>query len=102
MDVRYFINPVTGLPHIYDHGFTEAEVEQVLARPGEDKPVSKRPDRPASRRSRQAVGQTAAGRYLRVIYAPDLAGDGVFVVTAIPLTRNELRAYRRRKKRGWR
>jgi hypothetical protein len=100
MDVRYHHNPVTGLPHIYDHGFTEAEVEWVLARPGEDRPASRRPDKPASMRARQAMGQTMAGRYLRVIYVPDLVGDGVFVVTAIPLTRNELKAYRRRKKRG--
>ena len=32
MDVRYYYDPITGLPHIYDHG-TEAEVEWVLARP---------------------------------------------------------------------
>ena len=28
------------------------------------------------------MGQTAAGRYLRVIYLPEEVGDGVFVVTA--------------------
>jgi hypothetical protein len=66
MDLRYYLNPVTGQPHIYDHGITEAEVECVLARPGEDGP--------SSGDSRQAIGQTEAGRYLRVIYAPDPGG----------------------------
>ena len=92
MDVRYFIDPTTGLPHIYEHGVTEAEVERLLARPGEDGP--------SSNGSRQSTGQTAAGRYLRVVYVPDPVGDGVFVVTAYPLTGKPLKAYRRRKKRG--
>jgi hypothetical protein len=91
MQVRYYRNPVTGLPHIYDHGVTEAEVERILARPGEDGP--------SSGDSRQALGQTEAGRYLRVIYVPDKAGDGVFVVTAYPLTGRALQAYRRRRRR---
>ena len=49
--------------------------------------------------SRQALGQTDAGRYLRVIYVPDKEGDGVFVVTAYPLAGKQLRAFRRRKRR---
>lgn len=89
MDIRYYHDPVTGLPHIYDHGVTE--VEWVLARPGEDGP--------STNDSRQAVGQTQAGRYLRVIYVPDEVGDGVFVVTAYPLTGKALQAYRRRRGR---
>jgi hypothetical protein len=63
MDVRYFEDPETGEPHIYEHGVTEAEVEYVLRHPGED--------RPESDDSRHVLGQTAAGRYLRVIYVPD-------------------------------
>ena len=59
-------DPETGLPHIYDHGVTEAEAEEILAHPGEDEPCS--------RGSRQALGQTADGRYLRVIYVPDEEG----------------------------
>ena len=74
MEVRYYVNPVTGLPHIYDHGVTEAEVERVLNRPGEDGP--------SSDGSRQALGQSEGGRYLRVVYVPDEDGEGVFVVTA--------------------
>jgi hypothetical protein len=36
---------------------------------------------------------------LRVIYVPDPEGDGVFVVTAYPLTDKPLKAYRRRRRR---
>lgn len=91
MEIRYYLDPETDLPHIYDHGVTEAEVEWILRRVGEDGP--------SSGGSRQAVGQTKGGRYLRVIYVPDEEGDGVFVVTAYPLTDREVRAYRRRKRR---
>lgn len=54
MDIRYYLDPETGLPHIYDHGVTEAEVEWVLRRVGEDGP--------SSGGSRQAVGRTEGGR----------------------------------------
>ena len=91
MEVRYYNNPLTGQPHIYDHGITEAEVEWVLARPGEDGP--------SSDDSRQAIGQMESGRYLRVIYVPDDDGSGVFVITAYPLTGKALKAYRRRQRR---
>jgi hypothetical protein len=91
MDVRYYRNPITDLPHIYDHGVTQAEVEWILGRPGEDGP--------SSNGARQATGQTSGGRCLRVIYVPDLVGDGVFVVTAYPLTGKPLQAFRRRRRR---
>ena len=58
MDVRYYRDPVTGLPHIYDHGVTEAEVEWVLTRPGEDGL--------SSGGTRQSIGQSPAGRYLHM------------------------------------
>ena len=91
MEVRYHLDPDTGQPHIYGHGVTEPEVEWILAHPGEDEPCS--------RGSRQALGQTEAGRYLRVIYVPDDEGDGVFVVTAYPLAGKQLKAFRRRQRR---
>ena len=50
MEVRYYRDPETGLPHIYDHGVTEAEAEWVLNHPGEDGACSGS--------SRQAIGQT--------------------------------------------
>ena len=36
--MRYYSDPVTGEPHIYKHGVSETEVEDVLAAPGEDRP----------------------------------------------------------------
>ncbi len=91
MDVRYYHDSETGQPHIYGHGVTEPEVEYILDHPGEDELCSGD--------SRQALGQTAAGRYLRVIYVPDEEGPGVFVVTAYPLAGKQLKAFRRRQRR---
>jgi hypothetical protein len=91
MEVRYYIDPETDQPHIYGHGVTEAEAEWILAHPAEDTACSGG--------SRQALGQTVDGRHLRVIYVPDEAGDGVFVVTAYPLAGKQLKAFRRRQRR---
>jgi len=91
MEVRYYRDPETGLPHIYEHGVTEAEAEWVIAHPGEDEVCSGG--------SRQALGQTQGGRFLRVVYVPDEVGDGVFVVTAYPLAGKQLKAFRRRRRR---
>jgi hypothetical protein len=49
--------------------------------------------------SRVALGQTRAGRYLRVVYVPDPEPDSVFVLTAYDLTWNAKHALRRRRKR---
>jgi hypothetical protein len=91
MDIRYYRDPESGLPHIYDHGVTEAEAEWILAHPGEDDACSDG--------SRQALGKTVGGRYLRVVYVPDEEGDGVFVVTAYALAGKQLKAFRRRQRR---
>lgn len=91
MEIRYYLDTDTGLPHVYGHGVTEAEVERVLRRPAEDGP--------SSGNSRQAIGQAEGGRYIRVIYVPDEDNDAVFVVTAYPLAGRELKALRRRKRR---
>ncbi len=91
MEIRCYREPETGLPHIYSHGVTEAEAEWILAHPLEDGP--------SSDDSRQALGQTEAGRYLRVVYVPDEEGDGIFVVTAYPLAGKQLQAFRRRRRR---
>jgi hypothetical protein len=89
LNIRYYIDPQTGAPHIHNHRVSEDEVEAALARPGED--------RPGAEGARIAVGQTSAGRYLRVIYVPEVGG--VFVITAYELTGKPLLAYRRRKRR---
>ncbi len=91
MDFRYQVNPETDQPHIYGHGVTEGEVEYVLRHPGED--------RAGRDGSRHALGQTAAGRYLRVIYVPDEEGDEVFVVTAYEITGKPLKAFKKRRRR---
>lgn len=91
MDIRYFIDPENGSPHIYRHGVTEQDVKDVLRRPIED--------RPGREGSRIAIGQTEAGRYVRVIYVSDPAPDSVFVITAYPLGWKALRALRRRRRR---
>jgi hypothetical protein len=36
MEVRFYIDPSTGLPHIYAHQVSEQEVEEVLNSPGEE------------------------------------------------------------------
>ena len=88
VNLRFYIDPTTGLPHIYNHDVTEDEVEQALANRGED--------RPGSKDSRIAIGQSDGGRYLRVIYVRDPVPDSVFVVTAYELVGKPLKAYRRR------
>ena len=91
MNIRYYIDPETELPHIYRHDVEEAEVEDVLSSPGED--------RPGREGSRVAIGQTSKGRYLRVIYVPDPTPNSVFVITAYDIQGKPLMAYRRRRRR---
>ena len=91
MELKFFIDPETELPHIYQHGVSETEVREVLARPGL---VLK-----ASNDSKFALGQTSAGRYLKVVYAPRREAEGIFVITAYELRGKELKAYRRRRGR---
>ena len=41
MNIRFYIDPKSGLPHIYNHGVDEDEVEHALANRGEDRPSNK-------------------------------------------------------------
>ena len=91
MQIRFHIDPTTGLPHIYEHDVSEHEVEAILGRPLQD--MRGRED------SRIAIGQTGAGRYLKVIYVPDPVPDSVFVITAYELGPKAKRAARPMKKR---
>jgi Domain of unknown function (DUF4258) len=91
MYVRYYVDPESGEPHIYEHGITEDDVEQVLRGPGEDLP--------ARQGSRMKLGQTAAGRYLQVIYVPNEDGESLFVITAYELRGKAKTAFRRRQRR---
>ena len=38
MEIRFYLDPETGQPHIYNHGITEDEVRQVFAAPGKTSP----------------------------------------------------------------
>ena len=91
MAIRFYHDPATGEPHIYNHGVTEDDVEDVIRRPGED--------RLGREGSRVAIGHTRAGRFLRVIYVPDPEPESIFVITAYELRGKPLIAYRRRQRR---
>jgi hypothetical protein len=89
MRVRFYEDPETGAPQIRRHDVSE--VEDVLTRPIED--------RAGREGSRVALGQTRAGRCLRVIYAPDPEPDSCFVITAYELSTKARKALRRRRRR---
>ena len=89
--IRYFSDPETGEPHIYDHDVSEDEVEDVLRRPGEDLP--------ARNKSRSIIGQTNQGRYLRIICVREPESGSIFVVTAYDLSSRQLAAYKRRRRK---
>ena len=91
MRLRFYIDPETGTPHIYNHRVSEAEVEEVLGGAGED--------RPGRDGSRVVIGRTLSGRLLRVIYVPDPEPDSIFVITAYELQGKAALAYRRRRRR---
>ena len=38
MDIRYYVDADSGLPHIYNHGVSEADVKYVLKHATEDRP----------------------------------------------------------------
>lgn len=63
MEIRYFLVPETCQPHLYRHGVVESEVKWVLMHADED--IA------GSGGTRQALGKSASGRHLRVIYVPD-------------------------------
>lgn len=90
MKIRFYLDPDTQLPHIYNHQVSENEVEDVLTKPAED--------RPGHDGVRISLGQTRVGRYLRVIYVPDPQPGSIFVITAYELSGKPLVAFRRRKK----
>jgi hypothetical protein len=91
LEARFYIDPVTNHPHILNHEVVEEEVIDVLESPDED--------RAGQDGARVAIGQTSAGRYLRVIYVPDPFPDSVFVITAFELSGKPLIAFRRRRRK---
>ena len=91
VEIRYYFDPDTGEPHIYNHGVTEDEVDQVFHSIGDDLP--------AANNARMKLGQAYNGRYLKVIYVRDDADDGIFVITAYEMRGKEKLAFRRRRRR---
>ena len=91
MNIQFYIDSETELPHIHKHKVTEEEVEDALSHPGED--------RLGREGARVTIGKTQAGRYLRVIYVPDPDSNSIFVITAYDLHGKALLAYKRRRRR---
>ncbi len=89
MRARFYLDPETGEPHIWNHDVNEDEAMDVLEQPTED--------RAAKDGARMALGQTRDGRYLRVIYVPDKDKRAVFVVTAFELRGKPLAALKKRR-----
>ena len=73
------------------HNVSRPEAEYVVSHPLRGYPR-------LAHEKRQTWGKTAAGEYLQVVYViePD---DRVFVIHARPLTENEKRQARRRRRR---
>ena len=91
MNIRFYLDPETDEPHLHRHGVREDEAVDVLRRPLED--------RPGQDGARVAIGQTRAGRYLRVIYVSDPEPDSLFCLTAFDLSSKALHALRRRRRK---
>jgi hypothetical protein len=90
--IRFYMDPETGEPHVRNHGVLEDEVGEVfLSGLGQD--------RLSREGSRMLMGQTDAGRYLRIIYSPDPEPDSIFVITAYELKGKPLIGFKRRQRR---
>ena len=91
MNVRYNVDADTGLPHMYQHGVSEEEVDEILRRPIDS--------RHGDGDSVIVTGKTWRGRFLRVMVAFDADRQGCFVITAYDLRGNALKGLRRRMRR---
>lgn len=91
MNIRFYDDPVTKLPHIYNHEVSKNEVEEIFYNPHDD--YSGREN------SRIAIGQTNTGRYLQVIYVRDQKPNSIFVITAFEPNDKQIKAFRRGKRR---
>jgi hypothetical protein len=91
MEIRFYIDPESDLPHVNGHGVDESEVEEVLHAPLEDGG--------GIEGTRVAIGQTESGRLLKVIYVAEPDSQALFVITAHHLGPKALKALRRRMRR---
>lgn len=90
--LRFYVDPVTEMPHIWNHAVSEVEAEDVL-----DDPIE---DYPGRKGARIALGQTAGGRYLCVVYVRSEDRQSALVITAYAPSRKVIRALRRRRRRN--
>ncbi|MEK7865141.1 MAG: DUF4258 domain-containing protein [Planctomycetota bacterium] len=91
MEIRFYLDPESGIPHIWGHGVDEDEVRDVLQGPIED--------RDGYDGARVAIGRTRNGRDLRVVYVIDTEPLSIFVITAYPLVGKALKAFKRRQRK---
>jgi hypothetical protein len=91
LDIRFLIDLDNGEPHCARHNVTPLEAIEVLRRPGRRLA--------GDDGSSIAEGQTAAGRYLRVVYRVNEIDGSIFVITAYDMSERVKRAYRKRKHR---
>ncbi|MGH7245073.1 MAG: hypothetical protein ACREJD_16780 [Phycisphaerales bacterium] len=91
MQIRFYLDPDTGRPHVENHGVSADECVEVLNRASQDFP--------GVNGARIAFGATVAGRVLKVVYKLEDDDDELFVITAYPIKGNELKAFRRRNRR---
>lgn len=89
--ITYWEPPGSDEPHIYEHGVGEDEVEDVLLYPGEELP--------GRNGTRVVIGQTAEGRYLKVVFVRKPEKGIILVVTAYDLSPSQLAAYKRRRRK---
>jgi hypothetical protein len=90
MTFRHFYDD-DGSLHYAKHGVTQEEVEEALHAPIETLN--------GQGGSKTAIGQTAGGRYVFVVYIPDEGGKSAFVVTARELDPHAREALNRRMKK---
>jgi hypothetical protein len=91
MEVQFYIDPETRMPHIHGHHVEEHEIREALR--------SSLEIRRGTEGVLVAIGCTVAGRYLRVVFVPDPGDESAFVITAYELGPRALWALRRRKRR---
>jgi uncharacterized DUF497 family protein len=83
---------IWNIQHIADHGVAAIEAQYVADHARRPYPKT------IGQGKWLVIGQTAAGRYLQVIYVDDREADTVYVIHARELTGAEKRRYRRRTK----
>jgi hypothetical protein len=91
MEVRFFIDRETGLPHIANHGVEPWEAIDVINHA--DLNYNGR------KGTRIAMGQTRNGRYLRIIYRIDEEDGASVIISAYDLPPKAKAALRRRRRR---